>query len=86
MRCLDGVDFCLMHDILYQGWHLVHNIAVRKAQEQLPGVRFVEFTHSLPLLHPGKDGLSPVGPVHRHAQYPVYLPHSVRPAGSGPAV
>ena len=37
VRCLDGVDFCLMHDILYQGWHLVHNIAVRKAQEQLPG-------------------------------------------------
>ena len=43
-----------MHDILYQGWHLVHNIAVRKAQEQLPGVRFVEFTHSLPLLRPEK--------------------------------
>lgn len=54
VRCLDGVDFCLMHDILYQGWHLVHNIAVRKAQEQLPGVRFVEFTHSLPLLRPEK--------------------------------
>ena len=33
VRCLDGVDFCLMHDILYQGWHLAHNIAVRKAQE-----------------------------------------------------
>ena len=54
VRCLDGVDFCLMHDILYQGWHLVHNIAVRKAQEQLPGVRFVEFTHSLPLPRPEK--------------------------------
>ena len=54
VRCLDGVDFCLMHDILYQGWHLVHNIAVRKVQEQLPGVRFVEFTHSLPLPRPEK--------------------------------
>ena len=54
VRHLEGVDFCLMHDILYQGWHLVHNIAVRKAQEQLPGVRFVEFTHSLPLPHPEK--------------------------------
>ena len=32
----------------------MHNIAVRKAQEQLPGVRFVEFTHSLPLLRPEK--------------------------------
>lgn len=54
VRHLEGVDFCLMHDILYQGWHLVHNIAVRKAQEQLPGVRFVEFTHSLPLPRPEK--------------------------------
>lgn len=43
-----------MHDILYQGWHLVHNIAIRKAQKQLPGVRFLAFTHSLPANRPGK--------------------------------
>ena len=29
---LQDVDVCIMHDILYQGWHLLHNIAIRKAQ------------------------------------------------------
>ena len=43
-----------MHDILYQGWHLVHNIAIRKAQKELPNLRFIEFTHSLPVNRPNK--------------------------------
>lgn len=51
---LADVDVCMMHDILYQGWHLVHNIAVRKAQEKLPNIRFVAFTHSLPVNPPLK--------------------------------
>ena len=41
-----------MHDILYQGLHLVHNIAIRKAQKELPNIRFLEFTHSLPVNRP----------------------------------
>lgn len=49
---LQDVDACIMHDILYQGWHLVHNIAIRKAQERLPHVRFLAFTHSLPVNRP----------------------------------
>lgn len=52
VRHLKGVDVCIMHDILYQGWHLLHNIAIRKAQQQLPNVRFLAFTHSLPLNRP----------------------------------
>ncbi len=52
VRHLQDVDVCLLHDILYQGWHLVHNIAIRKAQERLPHVRFLAFTHSLPLNRP----------------------------------
>lgn len=47
-------DVCMMHDILYQGWHLVHNIAVRTAQEKLKGVKFIAFTHSLPVNSPIK--------------------------------
>ena len=54
VKHLKAVDVCIMHDILYQGWHLVHNIAIRKAQKQLPGVRFLAFTHSLPANRPGK--------------------------------
>lgn len=52
VRHLKDVDVCIMHDILYQGWHLLHNIAIRKAQQQLPNVRFLAFTHSLPLNRP----------------------------------
>ena len=51
-RHLRDVDVCILHDILYQGWHLLHNIAIRKAQEQLPHLRFLAFTHSLPLSRP----------------------------------
>lgn len=51
-RHLYDVDVCIMHDILYQGWHLIHNIAIRKAQEHLPHVRFLAFTHSLPVNRP----------------------------------
>lgn len=40
VRHLQNVDVCIMHDILYQGWHLVHNVAIRQAQKSLPRVRF----------------------------------------------
>ncbi|WP_438431819.1 glycosyltransferase [Gorillibacterium sp. sgz500922] len=41
-------DVCLLHDIHYQGWHLVHNVALRLAQASLPELRFFAFTHSAP--------------------------------------
>lgn len=49
---LADVNVCIMHDILYQGWHLIHNVAVRKAQEKLPDVRFISFSHSAPVNRP----------------------------------
>ncbi len=49
---LSDVDYCFMHDILYQGWHLIHNVAVRKAQKQLPGLKFISFSHSAPINRP----------------------------------
>lgn len=54
IKYLADVDVCIMHDILYQGWHLVHNVAIRKAQEKLPNVRFIEVTHSVPVNRPPK--------------------------------
>ena len=51
---LKGVDICLMHDIHYQGWHLLHNVAVRKVQEKLSDLRFIAFTHSAPVRRPFK--------------------------------
>lgn len=49
---LKDVDICILHDILYQGWHLVNNIAIRKAQKALEHVRFLAFTHSFPVARP----------------------------------
>lgn len=51
---LADVDVCLMHDIHYQGWHLIHNSALRIAQQSLPQVRFIAFTHSAPVNKPPK--------------------------------
>ncbi|MDK2822466.1 MAG: hypothetical protein PWQ67_853 [Clostridia bacterium] len=49
---LSDVDVCIMHDIHYQSWHLVHNVAVRKTQEKLPQIKFIAFTHSAPVNRP----------------------------------
>ena len=54
VRHLQDVDVCILHDILYQGWHLVHNVAIRQAQKSLPKVKFLAFTHSLPVNRPKK--------------------------------
>lgn len=51
---LQDVDVCIMHDIHYQGWHLIHNVAIRKAQENLPQVKFIAVTHSAPVNRPPK--------------------------------
>ncbi|MBD3919316.1 glycosyltransferase [Paenibacillus sp. PR3] len=51
-EALRDVEVCMMHDILYQGWHLVHNIAIRQVQERLPHLRFLAMTHSLPAVRP----------------------------------
>ncbi|HEX2937829.1 MAG TPA: glycosyltransferase [Ruminiclostridium sp.] len=49
---LSDVDVCMMHDIHYQGWHLVHNVAIRKVQERLPDLKFLAITHSAPVNRP----------------------------------
>jgi hypothetical protein len=51
---LSDVDACIMHDIHYQGWHLVHNVAIRKAQKSLPLIKFIAFTHSAPVNRPSE--------------------------------
>ncbi|MGE5370995.1 MAG: glycosyltransferase [Solirubrobacterales bacterium] len=51
---LSDSDVCIMHDIHYQGWHLIHNVAIRKAQEQLPNLRFIAVTHSIPVKRPAE--------------------------------
>lgn len=49
---LSDVDVCILHDIHYQGWHLIHNVALRKARESLPNLRCIAFTHSAPVNRP----------------------------------
>lgn len=49
---LKGIQVCIVHDILYQGMHYLHNCAVRKAQKYLPEIGFIAFTHSFPVIRP----------------------------------
>lgn len=49
---LNNFDVLFMHDILYQGWHLVHNVAIREALEIIKPKKIIEFTHSLPANRP----------------------------------
>ena len=49
---LADVQVCILHDMLYQGWHLLHNVALRMAQEKLPKLRFLSFAHSAPVRRP----------------------------------
>ncbi|MEG0025909.1 MAG: glycosyltransferase [Bacilli bacterium] len=51
IKYLADVDICIMHDILYQGTHLIHNVAIREAQKSLPNVKFIAYTHSAPIEH-----------------------------------
>ncbi|MEF9921392.1 MAG: glycosyltransferase [Anaerovoracaceae bacterium] len=51
IKNLSDVNICIMHDILYQGVHLLHNVAIRNAQKSLPNIKFLSFTHSAPVRH-----------------------------------
>lgn len=53
-EALQDVDVVFLHDILYQGWHLVHNIAVRQVQTRLPRLRFLAMNHSHPVVRPSR--------------------------------
>ncbi len=48
---LSNFDCIFMHDILYQGWHLCHNVAIREAIKEIrknKKIKIVSFTHSMP--------------------------------------
>ncbi|MEG1558650.1 MAG: glycosyltransferase [Bacilli bacterium] len=51
IKYLSSSDICIMHDILYQGTHLIHNVAIRKAQKYLPKLQFISLSHSAPIPH-----------------------------------
>lgn len=54
VKKLYDFDVLFMHDILYQGWHLCHNLAIRKALQELNIKKIIEFTHSLPIINEKK--------------------------------
>ncbi|MEG0805626.1 MAG: glycosyltransferase [Lachnospiraceae bacterium] len=68
---LKDVDVCMMHDILYQGVHLVHNVAVREAARQLPQVNFLSFTHSAPVKDSG--GPYPISCMHEPMDHTTFI-------------
>ncbi len=52
LQHLQDVDICFLHDILFQGWHYIHNIAIRQVSNSLTNLNFISFTHSFPLIRP----------------------------------
>lgn len=52
VKKLSDVNVCIVHDILYHSVHLVNNVALRKAQEKLPTLKFLAFSHSAPVNPP----------------------------------
>jgi len=48
------VNVCMIYDILFQERYLVLNVALRKAQESLPNIRFIAYTHTEPVIRPSK--------------------------------
>lgn len=68
---LGHIDFCIMHDILYQGWHLLHNVAIRKASNNLSNVKFFAFTHSIPAPH--QEAEYPFNMRYTHMEGVTYL-------------
>jgi hypothetical protein len=46
---LADIDICIMYDIHIEGIFLLYNIAIRKAQEKLPGIKIIAMTPSNPL-------------------------------------
>lgn len=51
-KALTDVDVCIMHDILYQGWNYVYNVAIRRVQKKLPHIQFFSMSHSFPVNRP----------------------------------
>lgn len=48
-NAIQDSSVCILHDILYQELHLIHNAAIRMVQKQLSSMRFIAFSHSPPL-------------------------------------
>lgn len=53
-KALEDVSVCFLHDILFQGWHYVHNVAVRKVQKDYHNIKFIALTHSFPVNRPAE--------------------------------
>lgn len=51
-KYLGDVQICMLHDILYQSKHYIHNLAIRQMHKQLPHLRYIAFTHSFPYDRP----------------------------------
>lgn len=76
VKALQGVEVCIMHDILFQGWHYIHNVAIRMAQKELEDIRFLAFTHSFPSKRPNRISVDRVARYidmpHTYFIYPTY--------------
>lgn len=47
-------DVVITHDIMLQGWFLIHNAAIREIASRHPHIRWIHWMHSEPLAKPAK--------------------------------
>jgi glycosyltransferase involved in cell wall biosynthesis len=52
MEALEDIDVCITHDIIFQTWFLIHNLAMREVAERLPKIRWLHWVHSAPSARP----------------------------------
>jgi glycosyltransferase involved in cell wall biosynthesis len=45
---LQPYDVVFTHDIIYTGWNLLYNLAIREACKELPNIRWLHWIHSVP--------------------------------------
>ncbi|HWI53961.1 MAG TPA: hypothetical protein VNT01_17630 [Symbiobacteriaceae bacterium] len=51
---LEQFDVAITHDLMFLGWYLPHNQAIRQLAAELPAVKWLHWVHSAPSGRPGK--------------------------------
>lgn len=66
---LAEADVAITHDLIFLGWYLPHNAAIRELAEEFPHVKWLHWIHSAPSARPGT------------LSYPSNLRYSLPPNG-----
>jgi hypothetical protein len=51
---LEEYDVAVTHDLMFLGWYLPHNAAIRKLADEYPGLKWLHWVHSAPSPRPAQ--------------------------------